>query len=872
MFRQNIFKLIVRLVLLGGIILLEQSELKAELLATLPEVRHSWHIRRVIFSSDGRHFAFGIVKDGKNFIVVDGKVSRPYDYIGEVAWNAMDVGLDFANNFRFSNDSQSYAYSAIKGGKKIFVLGNQEIAITNTIFDGNFIFSPNCKQYAYVSGKGEWVRLNQGQFGIVTKGILRAFIGKQFVINAGGRSNAYDRIMGCPVFSPDSKRCGFIAGQGEWEKLEIGGWQGKFFAVIDGQEGKAYENVEKLIFSPDSNHFAYKAKREQKEFVILDGKENSNYDSLGDFLFSPDSLELAYVDGRGSWKKEDQGRGSHPRFKTTFKGEYFVDGTTHRASYDAKIRTYNEVSNLVFSPNSRRLAYIVKNESDGCRVVVDGRESKEYDRIEAVTFSLDSRHFMFIADNKLILDGQEITKVVLPPDFSSSKLILSPDNEHYAYIANESSGKYCIVLDGEKGNIYDYVCNLTFTSDSKYLCYNTQSGQELWRIGRKVEGKGKYLSSFDTNVPASDMKHDPIIEELPYPRMEMEMVGGLEQYQEVKTARTFGNSPYASFKDFLEQEIDKEKKEVNFIGNIDYTEFPAKGFPNWYFNYPLRTIEVIGNSDLLKKITGLKDHDEILTRGYFVDDKMGTDKKFRVFHLKEAAGINFSKVVIPNKTINKGSFDLVATITNPFPRPIFLTMVLVTRDLTTIEGHDIAYLDFKPNEIKTFKWKLKLDHPAGLGDDNTDSEGFENYNVDLQIVGRNEQDIVLVINRNFLRIVIPPKLIIETNDIIRFKSAGDSIKLSFTLKNTANFAARFLSVGLGVAGIKAQGTKWYLDKLAGGEKAVFSTDITFADTDAHRIAIIVNDEMGRHLAGKIFYETCSQKIKHENKFKILRNK
>ena len=52
--------------------------------------------------------------------------------------------------------------------------------------------------------------------------------------------------------------------------------------VVDGKEGKLYEGIAatSLVFSPDSQHFAYIAKRGNGVIAIVDDKESQSFDGI----------------------------------------------------------------------------------------------------------------------------------------------------------------------------------------------------------------------------------------------------------------------------------------------------------------------------------------------------------------------------------------------------------------------------------------------------------------------------------------------------------------------------------------------------------------------------------------------------------------
>ena len=69
----------------------------------------------------------------------------------------------------------------------------------------------------------------------------------------------------------------------------------KWFAVVDGEEKKAYDGIgtASLIFSSDSKRVAYVAGVGKGQLVVVDGREEAKYDAIGvgTLIFSPDSLD-----------------------------------------------------------------------------------------------------------------------------------------------------------------------------------------------------------------------------------------------------------------------------------------------------------------------------------------------------------------------------------------------------------------------------------------------------------------------------------------------------------------------------------------------------------------------------------------------------
>jgi hypothetical protein len=103
--------------------------------------------------------------------------------------------------------------------------------------------------------------------------------------------------------------------------------------------------------------------------------------------------------------------------------------------------------NFYFSPDGERLIYVaVKNNS--CVAVVDGQEEPQaFTLIENARFSLDSTHYAYKGRIKgSTMSGKE---------------------------------KWCVVKDGQAGNIYDHIYDLIFSNDSKHLAYTAIKDRKM---------------------------------------------------------------------------------------------------------------------------------------------------------------------------------------------------------------------------------------------------------------------------------------------------------------------------------------------------------------------------------------------------------
>jgi hypothetical protein len=134
----------------------------------------------------------------------------------------------------------------------------------------------------------------------------------------------------------------------------------RWVVVVDGKPGKPYfEIASEITFSPDSNHLSYKVyagPSDGRSFVVLDGTEGSLYSNVSDLVFSADSSRLAYV-----------------ALKSNIKKAFIVVNGVEGKYYDG-------VSKVAFSPDGKHLVYFAQEGQDWF-AVVDGIEMKHYERI-----------------------------------------------------------------------------------------------------------------------------------------------------------------------------------------------------------------------------------------------------------------------------------------------------------------------------------------------------------------------------------------------------------------------------------------------------------------------------------------------------------
>jgi WD40 repeat protein len=244
------------------------------------------------------------------------------------------------------------------------------------------------------------------------------------------------------LFSPDSEHLVYV--------VELNSKQS---VVVDGVPGKQYDEIGTIVFSPDSKHLAYAAKTGNNWFIVVDGTPGKTYDGISDIVFSPDSKHLAYVAGVGLG-------GLSPQGFVVMDG---VEGKQYEIRHDI-----NTAFNLAFSPDSNHLAY-----------AVEGKPTYTVGAVGGVGYT----GFVIVdSEGKYITDG------------TVRRLLFSPDSKRLAYVellpySSIVELRYFVVVDGKKGEKYEYIDDFVFSPDSKHVIYIVIHGRNMFVVVGQTEGK-----------------------------------------------------------------------------------------------------------------------------------------------------------------------------------------------------------------------------------------------------------------------------------------------------------------------------------------------------------------------------------------------
>ena len=264
---------------------------------------------------------------------------------------------------------------------------------------------------------------------------------------------------------------------------------------VDSTLSQPYLGValETIVFSDDSQRFAYAAETDDGWIMVVDGEHSRPWAGIGEVLFGP-GQQLAYI-------ATDSGR-----WQVILEGE-------PSSSFEGVMQ-----GSLTFSPRGGSLAFVVV-EGDKFRVVVDGEPAALYDAIGTIRFGPDGERLAYVArkgdQQYLALDDQLLGPFNLLADFTLGAngrlgmLVRSDDGwravvdgqeseafdnlgsiqfsqgGQYAYAA-ERTDSWFVIRNGERSAVYSNVGQLTFAGES--LFYKASLGSENFVVADTILG------------------------------------------------------------------------------------------------------------------------------------------------------------------------------------------------------------------------------------------------------------------------------------------------------------------------------------------------------------------------------------------------
>lgn len=213
---------------------------------------------------------WAVLQDGRLIGNYDGK--DPVVIIPESHRSGLDV--------TFSEDGHHYAFVGTRKGRHIPVIDGAEKPSAERI--GEIALSPTGNSHAYVA-------MDHGRSRLIRDG-------KEVAWNA-------DRIAGL-LHSPDGRRLAWIS-ESPGFSLFLDGRQ---LTPRQGDDPKAFQEIQRFRFSPDSRHYAYIQGAGPDVRVVQDNSVVANFKEISggivqDIEFTPDSKRLAIAYG-GIWSTQ----------------------------------------------------------------------------------------------------------------------------------------------------------------------------------------------------------------------------------------------------------------------------------------------------------------------------------------------------------------------------------------------------------------------------------------------------------------------------------------------------------------------------------------------------------------------------------------
>ncbi len=358
-------------------------------------------VGRVLFSANSDHLVYVAQKAGNDVVVLDGMEGTPHD-------------ID-TPSITISPDGTNVAFRASRGNKFFVVVQNAQQTNKHKEYDdvlpNSLRFSPDGKRLAYIAAFTD--RVGNRKNG-------------KFVVVDGIEGKPYEAIFPTrPAFSADSRRVVYAASQNP------DGRNGHI--VVEGTEKEVFDEVapEGPIFSPDGQRWAYATKRAGRWHVaISDGTKTDfgdPYDDVGHLGFNSASGHLRYSAASGKDcclvidGKEQQkllGRiltcASSPD-RAHFAAVFASDLRSYSVAIDNKfIGQYETPVALTFSPDSQRLAFSAVLRGKKLWIVYENQRAVsgcEFSRLSLAIFSPDSRRLAYLGlrgeQTVLVVDGLE---------------------------------------------------------------------------------------------------------------------------------------------------------------------------------------------------------------------------------------------------------------------------------------------------------------------------------------------------------------------------------------------------------------------------------------------------------------------------------
>lgn len=498
----------------------------------------------VLFSVDGRHYAY-MARQGSDYIVIhDGKeIGRgPRLSLGS---NYNPIAMSPLGKYVTWGDMKT---ESGRGQWRLFVNGKPGPEAGHQDFP--IVFSPDESRYAYnaatvedykksvliVDGKVVSYAGYSPQFTADSKRLITLAPGNVVLVDGkpfGGSGISVEKIVTGPVGS----RYAVIM------RKRVVNYEGVGTLYLDGKEVPGTDGAMDISFSPDGKHWALRCKNPEAKSMcmVIDGKKGSEYQTVSDKVYwTPDSSKAIYTITSGGRNFVVVNTEEFPVQSLHVKGPPMAEKGSRYGftSGDGSNRNFSvivdgkqvlppdiwpDANSFTFSDDGSRYAYVARpvgrNEIIG--LVIDGQLSNELAVSEFsqrgwterqintyFRFSPDGKYFARMArkpDNTNA--GLYVNdKLVYANNTGVSHLNFSPDGKHLSWLARER-------VPGQNQMIYvAYVDGFPAVKLNGDSFQNIDGGWEVDKDGvlSFLAVTGEAVKRFRI-TPASDMDIDKMI-------------------------------------------------------------------------------------------------------------------------------------------------------------------------------------------------------------------------------------------------------------------------------------------------------------------------------------------------------------------------
>ena len=441
------------------------------------------------------HLAYQASKDGRHYVVVNGKVLGPYDSV-IVKDKPAQRGIW---DFRFAGDY--FAYRAKVGEKMVAcrgrIQGSEITLVTSKPYDligsgspvrmGGKTDTTGSDLFAFVAKEGpgkESIRqlpgdepISEKTWKYIAQGTLRSSPAQPGEMVYVGGDTQWNVVVGEKQWPPCERMGRLMSSPSGATWACMSKTDDKLVVMVNGVPGKVYSQIQhgKTLFSAGDERVIYGASildgSRTPARIVVDGKEGKAYTQVkGDsVVFSADKKAMAYVAGDGNMNF------------VVLDGVLKAGEGTH----------YDDIYDLRFSPVGSRLAYSARRGLEYF-IVEGGKEHGPYDNIQrgSLVFSPDGKNLAWAAfgsDAKwhVCLNGKTIDSGC---DRVVSQITFSPGVSVPAYVGRYvSDGKpsFALSFGGKIGRKYDAIWmgdgGKLFVQENGSVKYFAKSGRLLYR-------------------------------------------------------------------------------------------------------------------------------------------------------------------------------------------------------------------------------------------------------------------------------------------------------------------------------------------------------------------------------------------------------